>query len=185
MPPPMQKPFTIAVVGNGRSCSFWNVSQPRRVNEMASSADLKLANSWMSAPAMKLSLAERMISPFGFCFFTSSRSSESSSSASRENVFADSPCLSNVSQASPCRSVSQRQCFAIALLSARSILPPLNRFDQHRAAEPPADADRGDAFFLAVFFKSFQQVKDDARARGADRMAQRDGATIDVELRFI
>src|SRR5439155_9862460 len=44
------------------------------------------------------------------------------SSASRENVFADSPCLSKVSQASPSRSVSQCQCF-VSL--ARSMSSPL------------------------------------------------------------
>jgi hypothetical protein len=60
---------------------------------------------------MKLSLPERSTRPFGFAAAISSSAADSSSSASRENVFADSPCLSNVSQARSCASFSQRQCF--------------------------------------------------------------------------
>src|SRR6185503_3912281 len=181
MPPPMQKPLTMAVVGKGRSCSFWNVSQPRRVNEIASSAPLKLANSWMSAPPMKLSFAERMIRPLGRAAAISSSSTDSSFSASRENVLADSPCLSKVSQTSPSASRVQRKCFAQVLASARSMVPPLQRFEQHRAAQPAADADRRQAALRVIPFQHFQQVQHDARARSAHRVAERNGAAVHVQ----
>jgi len=106
----MQKPFTIAVVGKGRSRIFCVMSQPLRVNASASSASLKRTNSLTSAPAMKLSLPERRIRPFGFVAAISSSTSSSSSIASRENVFADSPCRSKVSQVRRCASCSWRQC---------------------------------------------------------------------------
>jgi hypothetical protein len=53
----------------------------------------------MSAPAMKFSFAERMTRPFGFAAAMAPSAAPSSSSASRENVLVDSPCLSKVSQA--------------------------------------------------------------------------------------
>ena len=113
-PPPMQKPFTRAVVGKGRRESLSNTSQPKRVNPSASSASLKRVNSSTSAPATKPSLAERMIRPVGRAAAISSSAAASSSSASREKVLVDSPCLSNVSQTSPCASLSQRKCFITA-----------------------------------------------------------------------
>src|SRR5712671_1869028 len=187
MPPPMQKPLIMAVVGKGRSCSFWNVSQPRRVKAIASAALLKLANSWISAPAMKLSFADRMTRPLGLAAWISSRTNESCSSASRENVLADSPCLSKVSQASPSRSVSQRQCLATVLLSARSMAysPFLDRFDQHGAAQTAADADGGDAALGVVSLQCLQEVKDDPGAGGADRVPEGDRASIDIQFAFL
>ena len=107
----MQKPFTIAVVGNGRSRSFCVASQPFRLNSNASSAVFNLTNSLTSAPAMKLSFAERITSPLGFVAAISSSAVLNSSSASREKVLVDSPALSKVSQARPCASFSQRKCF--------------------------------------------------------------------------
>src|SRR6185295_11141701 len=53
---------------------------------------------WMSAPPMKLSFAEQMTRPRGRAAAISSSSTDSSFNASRENVLADSPCLSKVSQ---------------------------------------------------------------------------------------
>src|SRR3990167_2142394 len=55
----MQKPFTIAVVGKGRLCSSWNTSQPSLTKDIASCGVLKRVNSSTSAPATKLSFAER------------------------------------------------------------------------------------------------------------------------------
>src|SRR4051812_10254236 len=178
----MQKPFTIAVVGKGSSESSWNTSQPRRTKLIASCGFLKRVNSSTSAPAMKPSFAERMMRPFGRSAAMARSVTRSSSSAWRENVLADSPCLSKVSQASLSLSTSQRQCLASTVGSARSIFSPLQRFDQHRSAKPAADADGGHAFLLAGALQRLEQVQDDARAGGAHRVAERDGAAVDVEL---
>src|SRR2546423_7847655 len=177
----MQKPFTMAVVGKGSSESSWNTSQPSLTNAIASAGDLKRVNSSTSAPAMKLSFAERMTSPFGRSAPMARRAARRSSSAWREKVLADSPSLSKVSQARRSRSISQRQCFARTCGSMRSIVPPLGGFDEHRAAEAAADADRRHAALLPGALQCFQQMQHDARARGADRVAERDGAAVDVQ----
>src|SRR5205814_724046 len=138
------------------------------------------------APAMKFSFAERMIIPRGKEFFISERQDASSCSASFEKVFADSPCLSKVSQARPSLSFSQCQCFASTLASTRSMTSPcLQCFDQHRAAEAAADADRCHAFLLVVAFQRLQQMQHDARAARADRMAKGDRAPIHIQFVFI
>src|SRR3954447_9588850 len=166
----MQKPFTIAVEGKGSSRSSWNTSQPSFTNASASCGDLKRVNSSTSAPAMKLSLPERMMSPFGFSTRIAPSARPSSSSASREKVLADSPCLSKVSHASPSRSVSQRQCrINVEAVEARSIkgIPVyvlLQRFHEHRAAQAAADADACDAALRLVTLQRLEQVQDDARA---------------------
>src|SRR6185503_15440659 len=177
----MQKPFTIAVVGKGRSRSCWSTSQPSLTKASASAPDLNWVNCSTSAPAMKPSLAERITRPFGLSVLIASSARDSSSSASRENVLADSPCLSKVSQTSPFASRSQRKCFAQVLASARSMVPPLQRFEQHRAAQPAADADRRQAALRVIPFQHFQQVQHDARARSAHRVAERNGAAVHVQ----
>src|SRR5512138_295646 len=184
----MQKPFTIAVVGKGSSRSSWNTSQPSFTNPSASCGDLKRVNSTTSAPAMKLSLPEHTTRPFGFSTRIAASARPSSSSASRENVLADSPSLSKVSQASPSRSVSQRQCRVN--VEARSIkgMPVYllsQRFHEHSAAEAAADADARDAALRVVALQRLEKVQDDARARSAHRMAERDRATVDVELLLV
>src|SRR3954452_7626802 len=184
----MQKPFTIAVVGKGSSRSSWNTSQPSFTNASASCGDLKRVNSATSAPAMKLSLPERTMSPFGFSTRIAPSARPSSSSAWREKVLADSPSLSKVSQASPSRSVSQRQCRAnVEAVEARSIkgVPVyllLQRFHEHRAAEPAADADARDATLRVIALQRLEEVQDDACAGGAHRMAERDCAAVHVKL---
>ena len=45
-----------------------------------------------------------------------------------------------------------------------------------------ADAQRGDAAFQVARFQRMQQRHDQSRAGGADRMAERAGAAIDVEF---
>src|SRR5256885_7798279 len=177
----MQKPLTIAGVGKGSSDNSWNTSQPSFTNAIASCGDLKRVNSSTSAPAMKLSFAERMTSPFGRSAPIARRAPRSSSSAWREKVLADSAALSKVSHARRSRSISQRQCFARTCGSMRSIARPLGRFDQHRAAEAAADADRRHAALLPGALQCFQQMQHDARARGTDRVAERDGAAVDVQ----
>src|SRR5260221_14563416 len=181
----MQKPLIIAVVGKGSSQSSWNTSQPSLTNAIASCGDLKRVNSSTSAPAMKPSFAERMIRPFSRSAPIARSGPRSSSSAWREKVWADSPCLSKVSQTRPSRSFSQRQCFARTCGSTRSIGSPLKCFDEHRAAQPAADADARHAFFLAGALQRLQEMQHDARARGTHRMAERDRAAVDVELLFI
>src|SRR6185295_2859554 len=187
----MQNPFTIAVVGKGSSRSSWNASQPSFTNPSASCGDLKRVNSSTSAPAMKLSLPERTMRPFGFSTRIAASARPSSSSASRESVLADSPSLSKVSQASPSRSVSQRQCRVnVEAVEARSIkgVPVYllsKRFHEHRAAEAAADADAGDAALRVVALQRLKEVQDDARARGAHRMAERNRSPIHIELFLI
>src|SRR3990167_7164478 len=168
----MQKPFTIAVVGKGRSRSFCIVSQPSLVNATASSTVAKRVNSLMSAPAMKFSFAERTTRPLGPAAALASSAAPSSSSASREKVLVDSPCLSNVSQARPWRSLSQRQCLSIVFASARSIGRPLEGFDQHRAAQAAADADRGDAALRFLARERLQEVQHDPRARSEEHTSE-------------
>src|SRR6185436_8371315 len=181
----MQKPFTIAVVGKGRSRSCWSTSQPSLTKASASAPDLNCVNCSTSAPAMKPSFAERITRPFGLSALMASSARDSSSSASRENVLADSPCLSKVSQTSPFASRCQRKCLAQVvarlLSSPRSMVPPLQRFEQHRAAQPAADADRRQAALRLVPFQHFQQVQHDARARGAHRVAERNRAAVHVQ----
>src|SRR2546430_5025103 len=181
----MQKPLTIAVVGKGSSESSWNTSQPSLTNAIASCGDLKRVNSSTSAPAMKPSFAERMIKPFGFSAPIARSAPRSSSSAWREKVLADSPCLSKVSHTSPSRSFSQRQCFARTCGSMRSIASPLDCFDEHRAAKAAADADARHAALLSRAFQGFQKVKHDARSRCAHRMAERNGAAVHVQLALV
>src|SRR5258706_5552363 len=180
----MQKPLIIAVVGKGSSESSWNTSQPSLTNAIASCGDLKRVNSSTSAPAMKPSFAERMIRPLGFSAPIARSAPRSSSSAWREKVLADSPCLSKVSQArperSPSLSICQRQCFASTCGSMRSIAPPLDCFDEHRAAEAAADADARHPALLAGSFQRLQQMQHDPRARGADRVAERNRAAVDI-----
>src|SRR5438105_8083365 len=185
----MQKPLIIAVVGKGRSCSCWNVSQPSLTSDIMSSADSNFVNSSTSAPATKPSFAEQMLRPRGLAAAICSSVWLSSRIASRLNVLADSPCLSKVSQIKPSRSFSHRQCFASTCGSARSILSPLifllECFDEHGAAEAAADADARHSLFLARALQCLEQMQHDARARGADRMAQRDCPAVDIEFFFI
>src|SRR5581483_1540829 len=165
--------------------SSWKTSQPSLTNAIASCGDLKRVNSSTSAPAMKFSFAERITRPLGCAAAIARSAPRSSSSAWREKVLADSPCLSKVSHASRSRSISQRQCFSSNCGSMRSIAPPLDRFDQHRAAQAAADADRGHAALFAGALQRLQQVQHDARAGRADRMAECDRAAIHVQPALI
>src|SRR5438132_5410926 len=80
------------------------------------------------------------------------------------------------------------------LMIARMLRGPLTSFqkycctcisvalDQHGAALPSADAERRDAAAPAGALEDLQHVQHEARARGADGMADRDRAAVDVEL---
>src|SRR3954471_10181241 len=59
---------------------------------------------------------------------------------------------------------------------------PLDRLDEHRAAESAADADQGDAFFLPVLLQPSQQMQDHARAGGAHWMAEGDRPAVHIEF---
>ena len=102
----MQKPFTMAVVGKGRSRSFWKMSHPARTKASASAGEANFVNCSTSAPAMNEALAERTIMPLGDKDAIASSAVDNSLSASREKVLVDSPCLSKVSQTRPCASFS-------------------------------------------------------------------------------
>src|SRR2546430_14594585 len=56
---------------------------------------------------------------------------------------------------------------------------------QHRAALSTADAQRRDAAAPAGALEHLQHVQHEARARGADGVADRDRAAVDVELAAI
>src|SRR5207249_353230 len=135
-------------------------------------------NSSTSAPAMNpFGLPERMTSPFGGSDWSRSSASLSSASAAVDSVFAVAPALSNVSHASSSASRESVQCSIRFAAPRRSYA-----FDEHRAALPAADADRGNAAPPARPLENVQQMQHDARARRAHRMPERDRAAIDVEL---
>src|SRR5258706_3095014 len=79
----------------------------------------------------------------------------------------------------------------MAWVSARSMTSPcllafsLQRLDQHRADESAADANRCHAFLLAVFLQTFEKMQNDSRARGSDRMAERDCPAVHVQFAFV
>src|SRR5580700_1422820 len=162
----------------------------------------------MSAPAMKpLRLAERITSPRGWSRSSFSSTALSSVSTSSDSVLALESFLSNSSQAMPSSSVRSRQlaqglasCGASSIAngpSSRSRLPIMarigfaagevfmdrssHRFDQHGAALPAADTFGGDAALLAEPLHGVDQMQHDAIAAGADRMADANRATVDIE----
>src|ERR1700757_69362 len=59
--------------------------------------------------------------------------------------------------------------------------PPLPRLNQHRAALPAADAFGGDALLDAEPLHRVDEMQHDAIAAGADRVAEPDGAPVEVE----
>src|SRR5712691_12874965 len=60
--------------------------------------------------------------------------------------------------------------------------PSLHCLDQHGAALPAADALGGDALLDAEPPHRVDEVQHDAVAAGADRMAEANGAAVDIEL---
>src|SRR5439155_15879349 len=58
--------------------------------------------------------------------------------------------------------------------------PALCRLDDDRDALPAADARRPDGELLTTTAQLVHEVCGDAGARGAERVAERDGATVDV-----
>src|SRR5437879_1222705 len=72
-----------------------------------------------------------------------------------------------------------------AFKAFRSPWPLLHALDQHRPALPAADAERGDTALAAGAFEHLEHVQHDTRARGADGMADGDGAAVDIELRAV
>src|SRR3546814_7337390 len=55
--------------------------------------------------------------------------------------------------------------------------------DAHGAAHAAADAERGERLLRVAALHLVKEGHEDAGARGADRMAERDGAAVDVDLR--
>ena len=70
----------------------------------------------------------------------------------------------------------------LLFLRSASSCGPSDQFDRHRRGFAAADAQAGDAALAAVLAQRAEQRHQDARARGADRMAQRAGAAVDVDL---
>src|SRR3546814_1221482 len=58
----------------------------------------------------------------------------------------------------------------------------LDQFHRNRGRFAAADAQAGDAARLAVALERGDQRRDDARAAGADRVAERGRAAMDVDL---
>src|SRR5437764_2296523 len=177
------------------------VSQPRLTSAIAASGFASAVNSVTSAPAMKpLALPDRIISAFGGSCSKMSSASFNSANACCESVFVVAPARSNVSVATPSSArVICQFCIAVSPAgpSQGTDPPPSGAareasvgvasyvLDQHRAALPAADADRCDAAFAAGAFEHVQQMQHEARARCAHGMAHRDGAAVDVQLRFV
>src|SRR5690606_18877428 len=102
VPPPMQKPWIAATVGQGRSARRWNTCWPRRMESPMVPLASNSRNSRMSAPAMNpFSLAERSTSPRGGSSARRSSSPSSSISTSWENVLTDSPWRSKDRTSTP------------------------------------------------------------------------------------
>src|SRR5215472_4712859 len=66
-----------------------------------------------------------------------------------------------------------------------AIVPASLPFDAHRDAHAAADAQRGEAFLRVALLHFEEQRHQHAGAGGADRMAERDRAAIDVDLRGV
>src|SRR5580692_12853566 len=58
---------------------------------------------------------------------------------------------------------------------------PLNRFDQHRAALAATDTFGGDAALVAEPLHGVDEMQHDTIAAGADRVADADGAAVDID----
>src|SRR5208337_4824541 len=67
-------------------------------------------------------------------------------------------------------------------VSVSSMTVPSEHLDGHGGGFAAADAQRGDAALQSVFRQRRHQSDQDARARGADRMAERAGAAMDIHL---
>src|SRR5205085_2168903 len=63
--------------------------------------------------------------------------------------------------------------------------PPLNSLEDDRDALPAADAGRGQAVATAAAAQLHERRQDEARARSAERVAERYRAAVDVRLRAV
>src|SRR6266404_8503779 len=72
-----------------------------------------------------------------------------------------------------------------ALIDARSVGGGSHQFDGDRRRFTAADAQAGDAAFLAARTQGVQQSSDDARPGRADRMAECAGSAVDIHLLMI
>ena len=172
--------------GEGQLVQLWNTSQPSRTNASASCGDLKRVNSSTSAPAMKLSFAERMTRPFGRSARDRvERAAQLFERLARERVGR----LALLVEGEPGEAVA----VVLPAPMLREDLRCRSRSMAPLRALPPASRRRGrrrcrceamPRFLPLLRFSVFKQMQDDARARGAHRMAERDRAAVDVELFF-
>src|SRR6185437_3351789 len=102
-----------------------------------------------------------------------------SSTVAADSVLAAASGRSKVSHASPSPSRESVQLDRSTVVDACSM--SIDPLDEHRPALPAADADRREAAPAAGSFEDVQHVQYDARAGRADRMADRDRATVDVQ----
>ena len=198
-----------ATVTHGRRSSRSSTAWPRVSSASICAISVTPRNCAMSAPAMKPpGFAERMTTPHGGSRSSFSRIASSSVSTSSDSVLALESFLSNRSQAMPSSSVRMRQCGprpgvlrslgpprtdrapgcacrewpVPAWRRARfSCAAPSNRFDQHGAALAAADAFGSDAALFAEPLHGIDEMQHDPVAAGADRMADADGAAVDIE----
>src|SRR5947208_15460421 len=68
-----------------------------------------------------------------------------------------------------------------SLRSAHPTIAALASFDAHVNSHAAADAQRRQALLGVTFLHFVEQRHENARARRADRVAERDGAAIDVD----
>src|SRR5690606_7538556 len=101
-PPPMQKPWIAAAVGQGSSAIFWNTAWPRRIASLTVPLRSNSWNSFRSAPAMKpLALPERNTTAFGGSSARRSRMSPSSISTSWDSALTAASARSSASTTTP------------------------------------------------------------------------------------
>ena len=153
------------------------------VKAIACSALEIVVNSSMSAPAAKpLSLAERMASPLGGIAARWSAMRPSSCSTSRRKGVRRAAGAVEPRARRGCRaSTVELPVLEVHVLLFRSSVRrrPLEPASRRPAA---ADAKRRDGAPAAGALEHLERVQHDARAGGADGVADGDGAAVDVEL---
>src|SRR4051794_32750623 len=79
---------------------------------------------------------------------------------------------------------SKVQCVYLTIFSSLNALRTLRSIacEAHRDAHAAADAQRGEALLGIALLHLMQQCHQHARAGGADRMADRNRAAVDVDL---
>src|SRR3954465_3802341 len=132
-----------------------------------------------SAPAENASLPEVITTPFtAASAVVWSTMAPSSSIVNVSSTFMERPGMSHVTSAMPSASVS-----TLKFLKAMSF--PLHALDDRGCAHAAADAQRHQRGRLVRALEFVKHGAENHRTGGAKRMAERDRAAIDVDLRIV